>query len=187
MAATLQRAKLLDLVYFAPLSLSGSEVACTYACDLRGGKTREVEMMRSEVMHGRARWCVSSTFSKSCYLYSWLHELKERPRSGFLNMAAGRPRTVIQSRFFQLDQTVALFSVCRSGRQERPWSPPSFALSFLASPSSLPSSSRLRWRFTRARNPRSRIPSSHLCRRFSRVSRENVIHRLSRDIWLIIS
>lgn len=30
-------------------------------------------------------------------------------------MAAGRPRAMIQSRFFQLDQTVALFSVCPPG------------------------------------------------------------------------
>lgn len=58
-------------------------------------------------------------FSKSAIYISWLHELKEWPRSGFLNMAAGRPRAVIQSRFFWLDQTVALFSaVCRPRERE---------------------------------------------------------------------
>lgn len=60
-----QRAKSLAFVHFAYRDRDRN--VYIYVCDPHGGKTREVKMMQSEVMHTR---CVSSTFSKSCYLYS---------------------------------------------------------------------------------------------------------------------
>lgn len=60
-----------------------------------------------------ARWCVSSIL-KECYLYSWLHQLKEAGRGAGSSIwqQVGRAQW-FRARFFRLDQTVALFSVCR--------------------------------------------------------------------------
>lgn len=141
-------------------------IGVTYMCVIRMEKKRE-KWKWCEMMHTR---CVSSTFSKSCYLYSWLHELKERSRSGFLNMAAGRPRAVIQSRFFQLDQTVALFSVCSPGATVVSTFLRAFVLAPFLSALAFVDSSLAR---------EDRILYRHFVIAFRECPFESVIHRLS--------
>lgn len=154
----------LSLVYFSLWGLRGIEV-----CIRKEGKGRSAAKRNDAWTRALAVACLHTrAFSKSAIYISWLHELKEWSRSGFLNMAAGRPCAVIQSHDFSgwtRRWLYSLPSAVPSSKSERPWSPPSIAISFSRSSLFI---SRPHWRFTRAkRDLESRLP---ICCHFSRLS-----------------